>query len=110
MERKKYNYMRVILFYDLPFDNKEDTKEYTKFRSNILKLGYIQIQYSVYVKVIQTKSMIQQHVKKVNSIIPRNGSIRILSLTDKQYHDMYLLRGQMNMNEIINDTKRFREI
>lgn len=102
--------MRIILFYDLPFDNKEDTKNYTKFRNNILKLGYIQIQYSIYARVVQTKSMIKQHVEKVKKVLPQGGSIRIIVLTEKQYNEMIILRGELDENEIINDCKRFREI
>ncbi len=108
--RKVYSYMRIILFYDLPFDNKDDTKNYTKFRSNILKLGYIQIQYSIYARVVQNKQMVQQHVKKVEKVLPPGGSIRIIVLTEKQYNEMIILRGEMDNNEIINDCKRFREI
>lgn len=102
--------MRIILFYDLPFDNKDDCKSYTKFRNNILKLGYIQIQYSIYARVVQNKQMVKQHVEKVKKILPQGGSIRIIVLTEKQYNEMIILRGEMDENEIINDCKRFREI
>ncbi len=102
--------MRIILFYDLPFDNNEDTKNYTKFRNNILKLGYIQIQYSIYARVVQTKSMIKQHLEKVKKVLPQGGSIRIIVLTERQYNEMIILRGEIDENERINDCKRFREV
>lgn len=102
--------MRIILFYDLPFDNKNDASNYTKFRSNILKLGYIQIQYSVYARVVQTKPMIKQHIERIQKVLPTSGSIRIIVLTEKQYNEMIILRGDLDDNEIINDCKRYREI
>jgi len=105
-----YTYMRIILFYDLSFDNKDDVKAYTKFRNNILKLGYIQIQYSVYSRVVQTKTMVEQHIKKLKKIIPPSGSIRAIVLTEKQYNSMFLLRGGISESERINDCKRYRII
>ncbi len=102
--------MRILLFYDLPFDNKADTKQYTKFRNNLLKLGYTLIQYSVYSRVVQTKSMVEQHINKVKKILPINGSVRAIVLTERQYNDMYILRGEVLDNEIINDCKRYRKI
>lgn len=102
--------MRILLFYDLPFDNKSDTHQYTKFRNNILKLGYTQIQYSVYSRVIQTKTMVEQHITKIKNILPLNGSVRAIVLTEKQYNSMYILRGEILDNEIVNDCKRYRKV
>ncbi|MDK2819920.1 MAG: CRISPR-associated endonuclease Cas2, partial [Mycoplasmataceae bacterium] len=67
-------------------------------------------QYSIYARVVQTKSMIKQHVEKVKKVLPQGGSIRIIVLTEKQYNEMIILRGELDENEIINDCKRFREI
>lgn len=110
MEKSKYKLMRSFLFYDLPMENEHDTKAYTKFRNNILRLGYTSIQNSVYIKVHNSKSIADQHIKKLRKILPVNGNIRLLILTEKQYNDMLLLVGVKNENELINDTERFKII
>ncbi|MGL4951184.1 MAG: CRISPR-associated endonuclease Cas2 [Mycoplasma sp.] len=102
--------MRSIIFFDLPMDTDYFLKEYTCFRKNILKLGYSMIQNSVYVKVLQSKNISDQHVKKIQKILPSSGNIRILILTEKQYEDMLILRGVKTDNEIVNDTDRVKEV
>lgn len=55
--RSKFNTMRVMLMYDLPNTTKEENHFYTKFRNNLLKLGYTQIQESIYVRVNSIKNV-----------------------------------------------------
>ena len=102
--------MRVILMYDLPNTTKEDTGFYTKFRSQILKMGYIQIQQSVYTKVLQSKTLSISHIDKLRKIIPPKGLIRAYVLTEMQYERGYILSGEVDENELINDDERFRLI
>ena len=98
--------MRVILMYDLPNTTKEDNGFYTKFRNQILKMGYIQIQQSVYTKVLQSKTLSINHIE----IIPPKGLIRAYVLTEMQYERGYILSGEVDENELINDDERFRLI
>ncbi|MGL4951979.1 MAG: CRISPR-associated endonuclease Cas2 [Mycoplasma sp.] len=102
--------MRSLLFFDLPVDNEFLIKEYTKFRKSIIKMGYSMIQNSVYIKVLQSKTVSNQHLINIKKILPENGNVRILILTEKQYQDMMILVGVKTDNEIINDTKRFKEL
>ena len=79
--------------FDLPINSSDEKTYYTLFRKNILKLGYFMIQYSIYTKVISSKTMVEQHINKLKKIIPPWGSIRAIVLTEKQYNDMYVLSG-----------------
>lgn len=106
--KSNFNLMRVILLYDLPSTTKEDSHYYSLFRKNILKLGYTQIQESIYVKVIQSKTLSNQHIEKLRKIVPPKGSIRAFVLTEKQYESAYILSGRITDNETINDTNRYR--
>ncbi len=102
--------MRLILMFDLPNDDEEDRKIYSRFRKNILRLGYTMIQYSIYVKCINTQSKIEQEVEKIKKILPNQGNIRIFAITEKQYQNMYMLRGKRKINEIYNNDKRYIKI
>ena len=108
ISKSNFNTMRVILIYDLPSTTKEDVHFYSRFRKNILKLGYTQIQESIYVKVIQSKTISNQHIDKLRKILPPKGNIRAFVLTEKQYESAYILSGEIAESELINDTKRYR--
>lgn len=45
-----FKQMRILLFYDLPTVTKADRAIFAKFRKNLLKLGFLMIQESIYVK------------------------------------------------------------
>ncbi len=49
-----YRNMRLLLFYDLPNTESYETKEYNQFRKSLLRNGYTMIQFSVYMKTINT--------------------------------------------------------
>ena len=91
-----YKQMRVFSIYDLPTIDDEDRKIYQKFHTQLTKLGFYMLQYSVYVKVVQNDLSYKQYISKVNNILPQKGNIAILKLTEKQYEDMIYLRGEQN--------------
>lgn len=102
--------MRVMLIYDLPNVTKQENYYYTQFRKSILKLGYTQIQQSVYIRVIQSKTLTNQHIEKLRKIIPPKGNIRIFTFTEMQYESGIILSGEVTENEIINDDERYKLI
>lgn len=93
--------MRMILIYDLPMKDNDDQKIYTKFRKDIIKIGFYMLQYSVYTKVLQNESSFNQIKNKVARIAPDRGHIIIFKITEKQFQDMIYLRGVQNKFETI---------
>ena len=93
--------------FDLPIATKSQQREYTKFHKALISLGFIMIQYSIYVKIVNTESKVQRVIEKIKVDLPSNGNIRILSITDKQYQDMIFLVGDKNLNEQINNNERY---
>lgn len=109
-QKNSFNSMRVILMYDLPNVTTDENKFYSIFRKAILKLGYIQLQYSIYSRVIQSKTLSEQHIAKLKKILPPKGNIRIFVLTEYQYQRCMVLSGEVNENEVINDERRYRKL
>jgi CRISPR-associated protein Cas2 len=89
--------------FDLPTETSSDRKQYTIFRKNIIKLGYIMIQFSVYIKTINVQTKAQREIKKIQQITPKSGNIRLLIITELQYSNMKLIKGEMTLNEKINN-------
>ncbi len=102
--QSKYKQLRIILFYDLPMDDIERQRDYTRFRKQLLKQGFYQLQYSIYVKVVQNEMGYKTIQRQIRDWIPKYGNIRILKITEKQYESMVFLRGKNTLHEqIIGD-------
>lgn len=100
-------YMRILLMFDLPIETKLQQKEYTKFHKSLISHGFVMIQYSIYVKIVNTESKVLRVIDKIRVDLPSKGNIRILVVTDKQYQDMIFLVGDKNLNEQINTNERY---
>lgn len=96
-------FMRILLFFDLPMETPEDKKEYSTFRKQLIKSGYLMLQYSVYCKCVNTQTKIEREENKLIKIIPNYGNIRVLFVTEHQFLNMKILKGEKSLNEKIND-------
>ena len=77
--------MWLVVLFDLPTDTKAARKAYTKFRSSLLDDGFLMMQYSVYMRHCASLENSKVHVKRVRSILPPDGEVRIVKITDKQF-------------------------
>ena len=105
-----YRNMRILLLFDLPTIESYEKKEYTQFRKHLLKNGYTMIQFSVYVKCINTQLKVDKELKKLYQFVPTNGNIRMLTVTEKQYQNMVMILGKKKINEIYNNAERYIKI
>lgn len=88
-----YDFMRLILFFDLPVVSKEDRRIYATFRKYLIKNGYIMMQYSVYCKIFANREAAVKHVNILQRNVPQKGQIRILLVTEKQYAKIEIIVG-----------------
>lgn len=86
-------FMRIIVMFDLPTNTKEERQNATRFRSNLQKLGFLMIQYSVYVRIVRGNEKQKSIANKIKSHLPAKGSVRMLTITEKQYENMEILIG-----------------
>ena len=107
---KMSRYMRIILFYDLAMKEVNDLKSYTKFRKWLIKRGYIMLQYSIYVKVVNASTKLKYEITAIKKVLPKHGHVRVLSVSDAQYGNMQVLSGQKTLNEIVNSNERYLRI
>ena len=80
-----YEFMRLILFFDLPVTTKKDRKTYAQFRKYLIQNGYMMMQYSVYCKIFANREAAVKHVANLEKSVPKKGQIRLLLVTEKQY-------------------------
>lgn len=91
--------MWVMVFFDLPVVKKEQQRAANKFRLFLLKDGYIMLQFSVYARVCGSPDSAEKHILRVKKNLPKEGSIRALQVTDKQYSRMEILLGTIPPEE-----------
>ena len=88
-----YRIMWVIVMYDLPTDTKLDRKRAGKFRKQILDDGFQMFQFSMYIRHCSSRENAEVHQKRVKRILPPQGNIGILCITDKQFGMMEIFQG-----------------
>ena len=91
--------MRLIVFFDLPVKTKAERKAYTIFRRFLVNDGYDMIQFSVYGRILNGATAETKHLKRLSENLPSDGSIRVLSVTEKQFASMHLLIGLPKIQE-----------
>lgn len=91
--------MRLIVFFDLPVVTKTDRHAYSVFRKYLIKQGYLMIQYSVYSKLFNNMEAVENHIKTLKKNLPKSGSIRAMTVTEKQYSKILILLGGVSLEE-----------
>ncbi len=85
--------MRLLVFFDLPVVAKADRHAYTVFRRFLLNDGYDMLQFSVYGRILNGADAEQKHMQRLITNLPPAGSVRVLSVTEKQFASMKILVG-----------------
>lgn len=93
MSSETRRYMRLLVFFDLPVVTRAERRSYTIFRRFLLNDGYDMIQFSVYGRIVNGNDAEQKHLKRLVDNLPPEGSVRCLSVTEKQFASMKLLVG-----------------
>lgn len=94
-----YKFMRIAVFFDLPTGNKQERRLATRFRNFLLKDGFDMLQYSVYTRLCPNRDVAETHMNRIKKSAPKNGSIRLIYLTEHQFTHMYVIAGEKTMQE-----------
>jgi CRISPR-associated protein Cas2 len=86
--------MWLFAMFDLPVKEKDQRRAYTRFRVKLLRLGFSQIQFSVYAHYCASEDSSIAKRKAVRAVLPYEGQVRIVSVTDKQFGAMEIYYGK----------------
>ncbi len=92
-------FMRIMVFFDLPVSTKEERRLATKFRQFLLDDGYHMLQFSVYARLCHSVENAESHFMRLAREAPKEGSIRCMIVTEKQYAGMRLIAGKKAPDE-----------
>jgi CRISPR-associated protein Cas2 len=99
MSRETRRYMRMVVFFDLPVVTKAERRAYTVFRRFLLNDGFDMLQFSVYGRILNGRDAEEKHMQRLVANLPPDGSVRVLTVTEKQYASMKLLVGLPKFQE-----------
>lgn len=88
-----YRAMWLVVLFDLPVTTKACRKKATEFRRDLLRDGFVMMQFSVYARPCASEDNARAHLGRIWSMLPEIGRVRVLQLTDKQYGRMHCFEG-----------------
>jgi CRISPR-associated protein Cas2 len=89
-------YKAVWLFamFDLPVATKSQRKLASQFRKHLLMRGFCMLQFSVYARHCPSEEAAEVIRTQVASILPDEGQVRLVSITDRQFGKMRCYVGK----------------
>ena len=93
-ELSEYKSMWLYTMFDLPVDTKAARKRYTRFRKALLAEGFLMLQFSVYARYCASEEASEAHRNRIRAIVPPDGQVRLLSVTDRQFGKQEVYYGK----------------
>lgn len=87
--------MWVVALFDLPTDDADARRAYTIFRKHLLGDGFVMLQYSVYARHCPSEESAGVHARRVETWLPPDGEVRVLTMTDKQFERIRIFHGRI---------------
>lgn len=87
----------VLVFFDLPVGTPDERKAATNFRKDLLRDGYIMVQFSVYARPCGSADRVETQVRRLKPKIPAKGEVRSLIVSDAQWGRMLVMRSQQKV-------------
>ena len=94
LELSGYRGMWLFAMFDLPVDEKEKRRDYTRFRKQLLRQGFSMLQFSVYARYFSSQESSESHINRIRLFLPPEGEVRIMLVTDVQFGKMEVYYGK----------------
>jgi CRISPR-associated protein Cas2 len=86
--------MWLVVMFDLPVDTSQARRAYAQFRKKLLQDGFARMQYSVYIRHCASRENAEVHNARTERMLPDDGEVRTITITDKQYERMSVFWGK----------------
>ena len=77
-----YQIMWVWVLFDLPVGTSAERKRATRFRNDLLDLGFEMVQFSVYLRHAWSREKAESFSRQVGDCVPEVGHVQVLFFTD----------------------------
>jgi CRISPR-associated protein Cas2 len=89
-----YRIMWILVLYDLPTETRAQRNACAHFRKRLLESGFSMFQFSAYIRHVASSESAEVQKRRVKSLMPEEGAIGILEITDKQFEKMEIYYGR----------------
>ena len=89
-----YRTLWMLVMFDLPVGEKEERKAAAGFRNFLLDQGFNMAQFSVYYRLLSGRDSALAMEGKIAASVPKEGSVHVLTITDKQYENITTYQGR----------------
>lgn len=89
-----YRLMWMLVTFDLPVETKVQRKAATRFRNDLLDLGFEMSQLSNYLRFCNGLEQFESYVRKIEGCLPDRGHVYIFQFTDRQYEKIIRFSDQ----------------
>lgn len=89
-----YQLMWMLVTFDLPVETRKQRAAATKFRLQLLDMGFEMSQFSNYLRFCNGKEQFESYVRKIERNLPQWGDIYIFQFTDRQYENIVRFSDQ----------------
>ncbi len=83
-----YRIMWLFVMFDLPVGTHRERKHATRFRNDLLDLGFEMSQFSIYLKYCASGEKADAVSNRIQPLLPPGGKVDVLCITDKQFSSM----------------------
>jgi CRISPR-associated protein Cas2 len=90
----EYKSMWLFTMFDLPVVTTEERKRYAHFRKFLIRQGFTMLQFSVYARFCRNEERAKTFRRRIRKEIPPGGSVRVLSVTERQFGKMENYEGK----------------
>ncbi len=89
-----YRGMWLFVMFDLPVKSKLDRRYYAQFRTQLIKAGFSQLQFSIYAHYFSGEEASHAKSGRIKALLPPKGQVRLLTVTDNQFGRMQVFFGK----------------
>lgn len=79
--------------FDLPVIERAERKAAAKFRHFLLDQGFQMTPYSIYTRLLGGHDKVSALERRIASRVPSEGSVYVMTITDKQYENIKTFQG-----------------
>lgn len=92
--------MWLVAMFDLPVTTQRARRDYARFRKRLVGLGFTMLQYSVYARYCRSEDSAKGVRSDVRQVLPPNGQVRLLTITDRQFAKMGVFFGKKRQSTV----------
>ncbi len=88
----------LVAMFDLPVKTRKERRAYAQFRKALLGHGFTMLQFSVYARYFRSEERSRAQRRHIRDILPHEGHVRLVTITDKQFGKMEIYHGRKRQN------------